>query len=194
MHSPLASPTGSSYIAVGRASSMSTLSARSILIRASVGGTTQLPRAATAPSAPGHCRRRGPPRFRSSSSLTSTPSSPSLLICRAKLKLIESFDANLPLDDEKREALFLRLSDPGFCAQVSLETTKATKAVEFANMVFTPVPYSTATPKGMPPGFEVFANDTENYVVINVPPTLTFKANVLGKRVCAIYKIVGDAE
>jgi hypothetical protein len=53
---------------------------------------------------------------------------------------------------------------------------------------------SPATPKGMPAEYEEFADDPETYIVINVPPTLTFKANVLGKRVCAIYKKVGDAE
>ena len=115
------------------------------------------------------------------------------LLCRAGIKLTESFDASLPLDDEKREALFARLADPNFCAQVSLETTQATKAVEFTGMVFTPVPWSPSTPKGMPKEYEEFAEDTENYIVINVPPTLTFKAKVLGKRVCAIYKKVGDA-
>jgi hypothetical protein len=46
----------------------------------------------------------------------------------------------------------------------------------------------------MPAEYEEFADDPETYIVINVPPTLTFKANVLGKRVCAIYKKVGDAE
>lgn len=68
------------------------------------------------------------------------------------------------------------------------------KAVEFTGKVFTPVPWSPTTTKGMPQEYEEFAEDTENYIVINVPPTLTFKANVLGKRVCAIYKKVGDAE
>jgi len=115
-------------------------------------------------------------------------------VVRAGLKLTESFDAGLPLDDERREALFSRLSDPGFCAQVSLETTRATKAVELTGKVFTPVPWSPATPRGMPAEYEELAEDTDNYIVINVPPTLPFKANVLGKRVCAIYRIVGDAE
>lgn len=195
MHS-LSSTRADSPAPLARASSSSMISARLNLTRASVSGTKQLPRSATAPNSLGDRRRRLGLLLRSTSTSTS-PSSPlpsSLLICRAGLKLTESFDASLPLDDEKRDALFSRLSDPNFCAQVSLETTQATKAVEFTGKVFTPVPWSPTTPKGMPPEYEEFANDTENYIFISVPPVLTFKANVLGKRVCAIYKKVGDAE
>ena len=172
----------------------------SLITRASAGKEARQLSSATAPNQlVGNCRRRrlaGLVLLRSSTSSSSpspSPPPPSLLVCRAGLKLTESFDASLPLDDEKREALFARLSDPNFCAQVSLETTQATKAVEFTGKVFTPVPWSPTTTKGMPQEYEAFAEDTENYVVINVPPTLTFKAKVLGKRVCAIYKKVGDA-
>lgn len=180
--------------------SRSTSAARPALARASAGEARQIlrPYAATPNPIGGNCRRRrlGLVRSTSPPSVERGGSRGASLACvvRAGLKLTESFDASLPLDDEKREALFARLSDPGFCAQVSLETTRATKAVEFTGKVFTPVPWSPATPKGMPAEYEEFAEDAENYVVINVPPTLPFKANVLGKRVCAIYKIVGDAE
>ncbi len=100
------------------------------LTRASAGEARQILRSsATAPNPlVGNCcrRRLGLPLCSS----TSSSPSPSLLVCRAGLKLTESFDASLPLDDEKREALFSRLSDPNFCAQVSLETTQATKVVK----------------------------------------------------------------
>ena len=180
--------------------------AQPALTRASAGEARQLlrPYAATPNPIGGNCRCRRLGLARSTSSSSSSPSrSPpppsgrgrrGAPACRAGLKLTESFDASLPLDDEKREALFSRLSDPNFCAQVSLETTQARKAVEFTGKVFTPVPWSPATPKGMPAEYEEFAEDAENYVVINVPPTLPFKAKVVGKRVCAIYRIVGDAE
>lgn len=179
--------------------------ARPVLSRASAGEARQLslrPYVATLNLVGGNClRRRRLGLFVRSTFSSSSSSSPSSrrgalarVRVRAGLKLTESFDASLPLDDERREALFARLSDPGFCAQVSLETTRATKAVEFTGKVFTPVPWSPATPKGMPAEYEELAEDTDNYIVINVPPTLPFKANVLGKRVCAIYRIVGDAE
>lgn len=100
------------------------------LTRSSACGRATLPRSSKAPNPLPDCRRR---RLLGS---TSTSTS-----CQAGLKLTESFDAHLPLDDEKREALFSKLSDPNFCAQVSLETTQATKAVEFTGKVFTPVPW-----------------------------------------------------
>ena len=203
---------GSSSVRVS-SSSRSVRAVQPALARAGAGEVRQLLPVG------GNCRRRRLGLFRSTSSSSSSSStssssrsppplssllvrstsssSPSrslLVLCRAGLKLTESFDASLPLDDERREALFSRLSDPNFCAQVSLETTRATKAVEFTGKVFTPVPWSPGTPKGMPAEYEEFANDAENYVVINVPPTLTFKAKVFGKRVCAVYRIVGDAE
>ena len=195
LSSPPRAAAASSFFSTPLACSLSSMHAPrpSLFISASsAGAPTQ--RLAGAPF--NCCRRRCRLGLRSTSS-TSTSSSPSpiLSVCRAGLKLTESFDAHLYIDDnEKREALFSRLSDPNFCAQVSLETTRATKRVEFTGKVFTPVPWSPSTPKGMPAEYEEFAEDTDNYIVINVPPTLTFKANVLGKRVCAIYKKVGDAE
>lgn len=111
-----------------------------------------------------------------------------------RVKLTESFDAHLHLDDQQRDALFAALSDPSFCARVSLEATGARKAVAFDDKIFEPVPWSPATKKGMPPEYEAFAEDKENYIVINVPAPVTFKANVLGKRCCAIYRIIGDAK
>ena len=129
------------------------------------------------------CRRRRPSDLLSLGSTTA---------CR--VKLTESFDAHLHLDDEQREALFALLSAPEFCARVSLEATRATKQVEFDKKVFVPVPWSPATKRGMPLEYEVYAQDRDNYVVINVPAPITFKANILGKRCCAIYRIVGEAK
>ena len=88
-----------------------------------------------------------------------------------------------------------RLGDPGFRAQVSLEAARGAP-VEYTGYAFTPVPYGPSTPRGMPPEWEAYAEADSGHVVVNVPPTLPFKAGmgkdgVPGSRVCAIYRVTG---
>lgn len=112
-----------------------------------------------------------------------------------KLRLADNHDAHLNLPPDVRADLDARLADPGFCAQVSLEAA-GLAPVEYTGFAFTPVPWGPSTPRGAPPEWDELIADTQNYVVINAPPTLSFKAGigkngVPGQRVCAIYRKTG---
>ena len=105
-----------------------------------------------------------------------------------KLKIVDNFDASFTLAKDNQETLFTLLTNEEFLAEISqqLEGTK----VEFTKLLFQPVPYSLATPKGMPPEFEQYHN-CDDYLIINVPPNFMFKAKVFKpNRLCAIYKKV----
>lgn len=55
-------------------------------------------------------------------------------------------------------------------------------------MLFTPVPWSPATTRGMPREFEKYHDDS-NYATINVPPNFMFQAKIFKpSRLCALYK------
>ncbi|MEO0373470.1 MAG: hypothetical protein AAF329_02355 [Cyanobacteria bacterium P01_A01_bin.17] len=102
------------------------------------------------------------------------------------LKIIENFDGNFTLAPEVKVALFEMLTQEAFLAQVAQNA--GCPSVEFTELIFQPVPYSKNTPKGMPPLFEQY-HDSEDYVVINVPPNYMFKAKVFQpSRLCAIYR------
>ena len=103
-----------------------------------------------------------------------------------KLKIVESFDTSFTLEPEAKETLFSLLTNETFLAQVSRQG-KAAK-VEFTQLIFQPVPYSKATPKGMPQEFEPYYQ-SEDHLVINVPPNFMFKAKIFKpSRLCAIYR------
>lgn len=107
-----------------------------------------------------------------------------------KLKIIENFDGNFSLEPEAKANLLELLSSEAFLQQIAQEL-KCTR-VEFTELLFQPVPYSTATPKGMPAEFETFHNSS-NHAIINVPPNFMFKAKVFKpSRLCAIYKKIDD--
>jgi hypothetical protein len=58
-------------------------------------------------------------------------------------------------------------------------------------VLFQPVPYSAGTPRGMPREVERFAKDA-NYVLINVPPQVMFRARCFKpSRLCAVFRRVG---
>lgn len=103
-----------------------------------------------------------------------------------KLKIIENFDSHFVLDPEARETLFKLLTSSAFLEAVAKQNQSA--AVEFSELLFQPVPYSTATPKGMPAEFEKY-HASDNYTIINVPPNFMFKAKIFNpSRLCAIYR------
>jgi hypothetical protein len=109
--------------------------------------------------------------------------------------MADNHDPHLRLPPPVRADLDARLGDPGFCAQVSLEAARGAP-VEYTGYAFTPVPYGPSTPRGMPPEWEAYAEADSGHVVVNVPPTLPFKAGmgkdgVPGSRVCAIYRVTG---
>ena len=104
------------------------------------------------------------------------------------LKLIEHFDNSFTLDPEAKEALFSLLKGEDFLKQITgqMQCTK----VEFTEFLFQPVPYSTATPKGMPAELQKY-HESDDHVIINVPPNFMFKAKIFKpSRLCAIYRKV----
>lgn len=105
------------------------------------------------------------------------------------LKIVQSFDGNFTLDPETKETLFTLLKGEAFLKQIT-EQLKW-EQIEFTELLFQPVPYSTATPKGMPAEFEKY-HESDEYAIINVPPNFMFKAKIFKpNRLCAIYRKLG---
>ncbi|HAA31025.1 MAG TPA: hypothetical protein DCE56_29110 [Cyanobacteria bacterium UBA8553] len=106
----------------------------------------------------------------------------------APLKIVNNFDSSFVLPPEARDNLFSSLTSESFLNQVA-EQIQGQK-VEFTELLFQPVPYSTATPKGMPTEFEQY-HQSDDYLIINVPPNFMFKAKIFNpSRLCAIYRKV----
>lgn len=106
-----------------------------------------------------------------------------------KLKIIEQFDGSFTLESQAQETLFSLLKSEAFLQQVSQQMQGG--KVEFTELLFQPVPYSKTTPKGMPVEFEHYHNSDE-YVIINVPPNFMFKAKIFKpSRLCGIYRKTG---
>jgi hypothetical protein len=106
----------------------------------------------------------------------------------ARLKIFDNFDSSFVLDLEAQDNLFSLLTSESFLNQVS-EQLQGHK-VEFTKLLFQPVPYSTSTPKGMPGDFEQY-HESDDYIIINVPPNFMFKAKIFKpSRLCAIYQKV----
>ena len=102
------------------------------------------------------------------------------------LRIIEHFDSSFTLAPEAKATLFSLLTSEAFiqqiCQQMQFE-------IEFTELLFQPVPYSAATPKGMPAEFEK-SHESDEYVIINVPPNFMFKAKIFKpSRLCAVYRI-----
>jgi hypothetical protein len=106
----------------------------------------------------------------------------------ARLKIINNFDSNFVLEPEARDNLFISLTSEVFLTQVAEQIQ--CQIVEFTELLFQPVPYTTATPKGMPAEFEQYHNH-DDYIIINVPPNFMFQAKIFKpSRLCAIYRKV----
>ncbi|NJM18931.1 MAG: hypothetical protein HC836_07025 [Richelia sp. RM2_1_2] len=102
------------------------------------------------------------------------------------LKIIQSFDSNFTLEPQAKADLFEMLTNESFLKQVCQQSN--CEKVEFTELLFQPVPYSSATPKGMPAEFEKY-HESEEYIILNVPPNFMFKAKIFKpSRLCAIYK------
>jgi hypothetical protein len=130
------------------------------------------------PAAPGFASRRAaaPPR---------APAPP-----RATMRFTDfGAGAGFELSEEARGALDTMLTSASMCAVVAQEAQLAEGvAVEFSGMLFQPVPWSPTSQKGMPQEFEQY-QASDDYVLINVPPQVMFKAKVFKpSRLCAIYK------
>ncbi len=104
------------------------------------------------------------------------------------LKIVENFAASFTLDLMAKEALFNLLTNKDFLQQISKQAQGA--KVEFTELLFQPVPYSSETPKGMPYEFEPY-HKSDDYIIINVPPNFMFQAKIFNpSRLCAIYRKV----
>jgi hypothetical protein len=104
------------------------------------------------------------------------------------LKIIENFDSSFTLEPAAKETLFNLLKSEGFLQQLAYQAKSQT--VEFTELLFQPVPYSTATPKGMPAEFDPYYHSAD-HIIINVPPNFMFKAKIFNpSRLCAIYRQV----
>ena len=104
-------------------------------------------------------------------------------------KIIQNFDTSFTLEPQAQETLFNFLQAESFIQQIC-QQSKFGK-VEFTKLLFQPVPYSLSTPKGMPAEFEKY-NESDEYVIINVPPNFMFTAKIFKpSRLCAIYKKIG---
>jgi hypothetical protein len=106
----------------------------------------------------------------------------------ARLKIVNNFDSSFVLDPEARDNLFTLLKSESFLNQVAGQIHG--QSVDFTELLFQPVPYTTGTPKGMPAEFEQY-HDSDDYIIINVPPNFMFKAKIFKpSRLCAIYRKV----
>ena len=104
------------------------------------------------------------------------------------IKVIEHFDGSFELEPDAKEHLFQQLTSDTFIKQVIAQCHYA--QVEFTELLFQPVPYSTATPKGMPAEFQPYY-ESPDYVIINVPPNFMFQSKIFKpSRLCAIYRKV----
>lgn len=106
------------------------------------------------------------------------------------LKIVENFDASFTLTLESQETLLKLLKNPEFIKQISQQLSNQETSIEFTELLFQPVPYSSQTPKGMPVEFEKYY-DSDEHIIINIPPNFMFKAKIFKpSRLCAIYRLI----
>jgi hypothetical protein len=106
------------------------------------------------------------------------------------LKIIDNFDSSFSLEPDAKTALFELLKNESFLSQLAREIADKLNgnSIEFTELIFQPVPYTTTTPKGMPAEFEKYHNSDDHFI-INVPPNFMFKAKISKpSRLCAIYR------
>ncbi len=102
------------------------------------------------------------------------------------LKIVQNFGGSFTLNPEAKSVLFELLNSPEFVHQVA--ETAHCHHIEFTELMFQPVPYSEQTPKGMPREFEPY-HESEDYLIINVPPNFMFKAKIFNpSRICVVYR------
>ena len=103
------------------------------------------------------------------------------------LKIIESYDSSFVLEPDAKTALFGLLTGESFVKQVTLQLQCS--RIEFAELLFQPVPYSSETPKGMPAEFEKY-HESSDFAIVNVPPNFMFQAKIFKpSRLCAVYRV-----
>lgn len=102
------------------------------------------------------------------------------------LRIVDNFDGSFTLEPETQEILFGLLKSEAFLQQITEQIQ--VQQLQFTELLFQPVPYSPATPKGMPPELQQY-HESDEYIIINVPPNFMFKAKIFQpSRLCAIYR------
>jgi hypothetical protein len=102
------------------------------------------------------------------------------------LKIIESYDSSFVLEPEAKAVLMSLLTGDSFLQQIALQLQCS--RLEFTELLFQPVPYSSETPKGMPAEFEKYHESTD-FAIVNVPPNFMFQAKIFKpSRLCAVYR------
>lgn len=105
------------------------------------------------------------------------------------IKIAQNFDSSFTLEPQAQETLFKLLTSEAFITQICQQSKS--ERVEFTELLFQPVPYTLTTPKGMPAEFEQY-HESDEYIIINVPPNFMFTAKIFRpSRLCAIYKKIG---
>ncbi|NJL86517.1 MAG: hypothetical protein HC886_11910 [Leptolyngbyaceae cyanobacterium SM1_1_3] len=103
-----------------------------------------------------------------------------------RLRIVQSYESDFTLVPEAKAALFEQLKAAAFLAQVCQQS--GFDQVDFTGLLFQPVPYTSATPRGMPAEFEPY-HESPDHILINVPPPFMFKAKIFQpSRLCAIYR------
>jgi hypothetical protein len=103
------------------------------------------------------------------------------------LKIIESYDSSFVLEPDAKTALFGSLTGENFLQQVAVQLQCS--RIEFTELLFQPVPYSSETPKGMPAEFEKY-HESSDFAIVNVPPNFMFQAKIFKpSRLCAVYRV-----
>ena len=104
----------------------------------------------------------------------------------AQIRIVDQYDGSFTLAPEVKAELFSLLTHPGFLEQVAAQV--GGDRLEFTELLFQPIPYTPATPRGMPAEYEQYLNSPD-HAIINVPPNFMFKAKVFQpSRLCAIYR------
>lgn len=105
-----------------------------------------------------------------------------------RLKIIQQYDGNFTLEPAAKATLIQLLTSEAFLQQIGQQL--GGDRLEFTELLFQPLPYAPATPKGMPREYEQY-HDAPEYAIINVPPNFMFKAKIFQpSRLCAIYRRV----
>lgn len=108
---------------------------------------------------------------------------------RMALRAVEAYDGAFGLDSDVRDALVRRLTDAEFAVSVAKQAQ--CERSHFTGDLFQPIPYSVATPRGMPADIEAYSRDP-NFTIINIPPTVMFEARCFKpSRLCAVFRLYG---
>jgi len=105
---------------------------------------------------------------------------------------VENYDGSFALSDEVSSALSTMLLDASLSAVVAKQANCG--MAEYTGELFQPVPFSKGTPHGMPAEMEKYHNK-DGFCIINVPPTIMFKARCSNPaRLCAVFRVFGEAD